>query len=92
MQNIQVIERQTLFDIAIQQHGTVETLFEILGNNPGLEGITDRLEQGQILKSDDTDPLQNKIVRDLLLPYKIASGEVDDDTKIYSYEYEDQYS
>ena len=47
MYKIKVLENQSLFDVAMQEHGTIETIFDILNANPGkITGIDITLPQG----------------------------------------------
>jgi hypothetical protein len=66
--------RQTLFDIAIQEHGSAEAAFDILQENPALEGITVDLPEGTVL-TIGTSENGNTSVRDFLQDEKIATGQ-----------------
>ena len=74
MKSIKAHARQTLFDISIQEFGSVEAAFEILQNNPALEGITVDLPEGMILQIPDISEFTNTAIRDYLADEKIATG------------------
>ena len=60
MKKIKVLNNQSLFDIAIQEYGTVEAVFDLAMAN-GL-GITDELNAGQELAVPDSDFVIPEIV------------------------------
>ena len=49
MKTITVQDRQTIWDIAMQEYGSVEGVFELIDDNPGLT-IDSNLTGGQLLK------------------------------------------
>ncbi len=54
MKTVTVLNNQSLWDIAIQEYGTVEAVFELAQAN-GLS-VTDTLTAGQVLNVPEVDP------------------------------------
>lgn len=48
--SVTVLDRQTLWDIAVREHGGVEGVFGVLADNPHLAGIDTQIEAGQLLR------------------------------------------
>ena len=74
MKVIKAMARQTIIDIAIQEFGSAEAAFEILKDNPALEGITIDLPEGTLLNIAAASDNANSAVRDYLSSEKIATG------------------
>lgn len=56
-----VLDRQTLWDIAIQEYGTVEAVFDLLSDNPSLTINTALIAGQQLIISS---PVMNQDVYD----------------------------
>jgi hypothetical protein len=84
MRKTTVLDRQTIVDIAVREHGSVEGLFSVLKDNPQVEGVSDQLLPGQQLdvKAAPVDAVvtgfyqANNLypVTDTLLPVDECSG------------------
>ncbi|WP_080058287.1 LysM peptidoglycan-binding domain-containing protein [Spirosoma aerolatum] len=44
---------QSLFDIAVEVYGDVTAVFWLLDDNPQLNGLTDRIKRGEVLRVRD---------------------------------------
>ena len=53
MNNVKTYKDQSVFDIAIQEYGSIEGVFDLLKNNPGLEFDSD-IESGTALNTSGT--------------------------------------
>lgn len=77
MQSVTVRDGQTLFDIAIQQLGSVDRVFDLAQLN-GL-GINDNLVSGQVLLLPDVAFENATTVDYFTKPWYPASGDVEAD-------------
>jgi len=86
MKKIKVLNNQSLFDIAVQEYGTVEAVFELAMAN-GL-GITDELNAGQELVVPESDFTAPEIVeyykKNGLHPATGSTGVIDTDVPVAS--------
>jgi hypothetical protein len=57
-------EQQSIYDVAIQEYGTVEAVFLLLADNPGLlSSLDDHLNAGDVLEiQDDPEIITDKDV------------------------------
>jgi len=60
-QNIVVQEGQSLFDIALQHYGNAEAVIDLVSDN-GLQGVTQQLQAGQVLKVNTASERYNKAI------------------------------
>lgn len=60
-QNIVVQEGQSLYDIALQHYGNAEAVIDLVRDN-GLQGVTQQLHAGQLLKINTDSTRYNKAV------------------------------
>jgi len=75
--NINVIANQTIFDIALQEYGSVESLFDLIAEN-SKEGINANVEPDEVMVIDSENILVKPVV-DLYIRESIkpATGGVD---------------
>jgi hypothetical protein len=62
MREILVYEGQNLVDIAIQEYGSLEGVWQLLIDNSFLQTIDYHLKAGQVLKIDDSKKIRGDIV------------------------------
>lgn len=60
-QNIVVQEGQSLYDIALQHYGNAEAIIDLVRDN-GLQGVTQPLQAGQVIKINTASDKYNKTV------------------------------
>lgn len=76
MSNLQAYQHQSPFDLAIQEYGSIEGIFDLLAANPGLEFDSD-IASGTVLK------LEGEIVNQAVVDYyennniKPATGNIE---------------
>lgn len=47
---VTVLDRQSLVDIALQEHGSLEALFTVVDDDPTIESVTEPIVAGQLIK------------------------------------------
>jgi len=57
-EKIIVKEGQSLFDIAVQEYGTVDAIFLLIEDNDFINKIDDNISPGDIIKIRPDDPLK----------------------------------
>jgi len=79
--NIEVLANQTLFDVTLQEYGSIEALFDLIQDN-GKQGVNDSLYTAEVLTIDSTKVKSQPIVN-LYLAKQInpasAGGEDEDE-------------
>lgn len=63
IKEISVSEGQNLWDVALQEYGSVEGVFEILNLNNDLTGLNDRLNQNQKIRIDNDKIINESVVK-----------------------------
>ena len=75
MAKIKVLENQNVFDIAIQEYGQIESVFQVLQDNPDNKSkavsLSDKLLPGTILKINTNDGNINLSVLNCFKKYNI---------------------
>jgi hypothetical protein len=75
IKTIEVEHNQSLFDIAIQEYGSVEAVEWLVEDNDWIYSVVDIIEAGDMLK------IRNEVVhtpiRDELIHYELVSGGVE---------------
>lgn len=71
MPSIEVKKDQSLFDIALQEYGSVEGVFLLVEDNAFLNGITDNVFEGDVLMVRD-EAIQ-KPMKNYLQDFEIAT-------------------
>jgi hypothetical protein len=61
MEQIVVYEGQNLVDIAIQEYGSLEGVWQLVMDNPNIRGIDYQLKAGEILQIDETKKIREDI-------------------------------
>lgn len=55
MKQITTVKSQTVFDLAVQEYGNMEAVFEIINNNPELIGMNDYPDGHSVDETIDFD-------------------------------------
>jgi hypothetical protein len=63
MNKVKVEDGQTLFDIAIQEMGTIEAMFHIVSKNNQIASVSSNLRDGAIVLYDKTNEIANQAIR-----------------------------
>lgn len=76
--NITVLERQTIWDVAIQEYGSAQAVFQLLIDNNKIIDLNADITAGEALKIK-SDAIEVKIQREFeARHYKPITGEIDE--------------
>lgn len=76
--NITVLERQTIWDVAIQEYGSAQAVFYLLADNNRANVLNANITTGEVLKIK-SEAIEVKIQREFeLRHYMPITGEIDE--------------